>query len=68
MLLTIKKSLTFAAIAMAALVSMSGFSANAYAADSVLDDILSSGKLKFGTTGDWDPMSLKDIALSLIHI
>lgn len=32
------------------------------AADSVLNEILSSGKLKFGTTGDWDPMSLKDPA------
>jgi cyclohexadienyl dehydratase len=34
----------------------------ATAADSALNDILSSGKLKFGTTGDWDPMSLKDPA------
>ncbi|MBX2884416.1 MAG: transporter substrate-binding domain-containing protein [Granulosicoccus sp.] len=32
------------------------------AADSVLTEILSSGKLKFGTTGDWDPMSVKDPA------
>lgn len=31
------------------------------AADSVLSDILSSGTLKVGTTGDWDPMTLKDI-------
>ena len=62
MLFTIKKRLRTAAIAMAALVTATGFSANAQAADSVLDDILSSGKLKFGTTGDWDPMSLKDIA------
>lgn len=36
--------------------------APANAADSALDDILSSGTLKFGTTGDWDPMSLKDPA------
>ena len=62
MLSTIKKRLRTAAIAIAALVTATGFSANAQAADSVLDDILSSGKLKFGTTGDWDPMSLKDIA------
>lgn len=32
------------------------------AADSALTDILSSGKLKFGTTGDWDPMSMKEPA------
>ncbi|MFK7992709.1 MAG: transporter substrate-binding domain-containing protein [Granulosicoccus sp.] len=32
------------------------------AADSVLNEILSSGTLKVGTTGDWDPMTLKDIA------
>lgn len=34
----------------------------ASAADSVLLDILSSGKLKVGTTGDWDPMTMKDPA------
>jgi len=34
----------------------------AFAADSVLDDILSAGKLKVGTTGDWNPMSIKDPA------
>ena len=32
-----------------------------YAA-SVLTDILSSGELKVGTTGDWDPMTMKDPA------
>ena len=31
-------------------------------ADSNLDKILSSGVLKVGTTGDWDPMTLKDPA------
>lgn len=31
-------------------------------ADSALEDILSSGKLKVGTTGDWNPMSIKDPA------
>ena len=38
------------------------FSNPASAADSVLNDILSSGTLKVGTTGDWDPMTLKDVA------
>lgn len=32
------------------------------AADGVLSEILSSGTLKVGTTGDWDPMTLKDPA------
>jgi len=36
--------------------------APAFAADSVLNDILSEGKLKVGTTGDWNPMSIKDPA------
>ena len=31
-------------------------------ADSNLDKILSSGVLKVGTTGDWDPMTVKDPA------
>lgn len=31
-------------------------------AQSALNDILSSGVLKVGTTGDWNPMSMKDIA------
>ena len=31
-------------------------------ADSNLDKILSSGVLKVGTTGDWDPMTMKDPA------
>ncbi len=34
----------------------------AHAADSVLDDILADGKLLVGTTGDWDPMTMKDPA------
>ena len=33
------------------------FSTNA---DSKLDQILASGELKVGTTGDWDPMTMKD--------
>ena len=31
-------------------------------ADSKLDQILASGELKVGTTGDWDPMTMKDPA------
>lgn len=31
-------------------------------AQSALNDILSSGTLKVGTTGDWNPMTMKDIA------
>ena len=29
---------------------------------SSLDKILSSGELRVGTTGDWDPMTIKDPA------
>ena len=32
------------------------------AAESVLEDILAEGKLKVGTTGDWNPMTIKDPA------
>ena len=31
-------------------------------AESALDDILSNGVLKAGTTGDWNPMSVRDVA------
>jgi len=31
-------------------------------AESKLDQILASGELKVGTTGDWDPMTMKDPA------
>ena len=31
-------------------------------AQSALNDILSSGVLKVGTTGDWNPMTMKDVA------
>ena len=31
-------------------------------AESNLNKILSSGELKVGTTGDWDPMTMKDHA------
>ena len=45
-------------------------------AASKLDSIKKSGELRVGTTGDWDPMSMKDpktnkykgFDLSLIHI
>ena len=40
--------------------------------NSKLTAIKKSGELRVGTTGDWDPMSMKDPAtnkyLSLIHI
>ena len=42
-----------------ALIVLLPFSVNA---DSKLDQILSSGELKVGTTGDWDPMTMKDPA------
>ena len=59
------------------LLALLPFSLNA---ESKLDQILSSGELKVGTTGDWDPMTMKDpstnkykgfdidVMLSLIHI
>lgn len=31
-------------------------------ADSVLQSILNDGRLKVGTTGDWDPMTMKNVA------
>ena len=39
------------------LLALLPFSTNA---DSKLDQILASGELKVGTTGDWDPMTMKD--------
>jgi len=41
---------------------MSGALALPALAQSALNDILSSGTLKVGTTGDWNPMSVKDPA------
>lgn len=38
-----------------------GFAAQAHA-ESALQDILKSGVLKVGTTGDWNPMTMKDPA------
>lgn len=55
MLKSIRRALSVLAVAAA-------IASPAIAADSVLTDILSSGKLKVGTTGDWDPMTIKDPA------
>ena len=41
------------------LLALLPFSLNA---ETKLDQILSSGELKVGTTGDWDPMTMKDPA------
>ena len=49
----IKKILTILAITL--------FAASAHAA-SKLDVIKKNGELRVGTTGDWDPMSMKDPA------
>lgn len=46
----------------AALLSLCVIIGHANAADSALNDILSSGTLKVGTTGDWNPMTVKDPA------
>ena len=46
-------------ILLAVLLSILPFSLNA---ESNLNKILSSGELKVGTTGDWDPMTMKDPA------
>ena len=47
--------------ALAVTVAMLAATAQAKA-DSALNDILSSGVLKVGTTGDWNPMTMKDPA------
>ena len=46
-------------ILLAVLLALLPFSLNA---ESNLSKILSSGELKVGTTGDWDPMTVKDPA------
>ena len=46
----------FNVLATAALLTMASLQAQADA----LRDILSSGVLKVGTTGDWNPMTMKD--------
>ena len=45
------------------LLALLPFSVNA---QSNLNKILSSGELKVGTTGDWDPMTVKDPATNWI--
>ncbi len=52
--------MTFLKAAIAAL-SLVAFTAQANAASS-LKNILDSGTLKVGTTGDWNPMTMKDVA------
>jgi len=54
---SLRKSLS----AVSLLLGLAVFSTHV-AAESVLEDILSEGKLKVGTTGDWNPMSIKDPA------
>jgi len=47
--------------AVAAVLLLCSFNVQA-AGQSALQDILSNGKLKVGTTGDWNPMTMKDPA------
>jgi cyclohexadienyl dehydratase len=49
-------------LATAAIIAVGVFSASVAQAESVLSDILSGGVLKVGTTGDWNPMTMKDPA------
>lgn len=51
----------FKPLVAAALLGLAVFSP-IVAAESVLEDILAEGKLKVGTTGDWNPMTIKDPA------
>ncbi|MBX2839208.1 MAG: transporter substrate-binding domain-containing protein [Gammaproteobacteria bacterium] len=51
----------FKALASGAVLLVAFASAPAFA-QSVLNEILSEGVLKVGTTGDWDPMTMKDPA------
>lgn len=46
----------------AAVTAVLAVSAVTASAQSALNDILSSGVLKVGTTGDWNPMTMRDIA------
>lgn len=46
-------------ILLAATLATTPFAASA---QSILNDVLSSGVLKVGTTGDWNPMTVRDIA------
>jgi len=57
----VRKLIKLAAVTMLALGVSWGVTGTAQA-QSALEEILSSGKLKVGTTGDWNPMSVKDPA------
>ena len=46
----------------AAATAVLAFSAVQATAESALNDILSSGVLKVGTTGDWNPMTMRNVA------
>ena len=54
-----KLQMSMKKIILTLLIAVMAFSANA---ESRLNKILKSGELRVGTTGDWDPMSLKDPA------
>ncbi len=49
-------------LATAAVVAIGLLASGAAQAQSALSDILNSGTLKVGTTGDWNPMTMKDPA------
>ena len=49
-------------LATAAVLAMSLMASGAAQAQSALNDILNGGVLKVGTTGDWNPMTMKDPA------
>ena len=54
----LRRALVAAAVLLGAVATV----APLQAAESVLQEILSSGTLKVGTTGDWDPMTMKNPA------
>lgn len=60
MLKTRRQSLIASAAVLACL--MTATASPLVSAESALSDILASGTLKVGTTGDWNPMTVKDIA------
>jgi cyclohexadienyl dehydratase len=51
-----------AAFALVAALAAGGLAGAPARAQSALQDVLSSGVLKVGTTGDWNPMTMKDVA------
>ena len=54
-------------LATATIVAMSLLASGGAQAQSALNDILNSGTLKVGTTGDWNPMTMKDPAVTPIR-